>query len=396
LNHFYRLVALLICASLTATRAEISNPATDWMAGQFGVGVHYLKGSLSGQNADWNKTVESFDAKKFAESVNKTGAKWCLITLGQNSGYYCSPNSVLDRYSGYKPGDRNSNRDLPMDIANALAPYGIRMFFYLPSSVPNGDTKIATAFGLTKKEPGGGNYMMEPEFPPKWGEVIKEWSMRYGDKLWGWWFDGYYTRINYTDSMGRYFSEAVKSGNPKSVLSLAPGTRGAELFKVRSHYADFYAGEQRIRNNNLVCKNRWYTGVDSIGPVQWQSFACFGNDWWGFASGANQYSDSAYVAYSNDVFAHGGAITWDIYVSADGTIPPSVVDQMARTLPRIKTVSALRRETRFAQRESRSLLAPQSPLGPNALGLRDALGKASPVTGSASPWRLLVAPLESR
>jgi hypothetical protein len=374
-------------------RAEISNPATDFMAGQFGLAFHYLKGVTNSQS-DWNKTVESFDAKKFAESVSKTGARWCLITLGQNSGYYITPNSVLDRYSGYKPGERNSNRDLPMDIAAALEPYGIRMFFYLPSSVPNGDTKIASAFGLTVREPGGANYMItDKDFPRKWGEVIQEWSTRYKEKLWGWWFDGYYTRVNFTDSMGHWYSDAVKAGNPGAVISLAPGTRGAELWKVRSRYTDFFAGEQRVHNPLMTPKSRWYTGVDSIGPVQWQSIACFGGEWWGWAnSKPNQYSDSLYIAYSNEVFAHGGAITWNLYVDATGTVYPTQVEQMARCLPKIKMVSALRRDALRPAKTARGpalLLAP-SLLGADRLGLRDVLGQAAPVTGA--PWRLYISP----
>ncbi len=360
----------------------MSNPATDFMAGNFGLAFHYLHG-VTGSQSDWNKTVESFDVQKFAANVNKTGAKWCLLTLGQNSGYYMCPNAVLDRYSGYKAGERNANRDLPMEVAAALEPYGIRMFFYLPSSVPNGDTRISSAFGLTTREPGGSNFMItDKDFPRKWGEVIQEWAVRYKTKLWGWWFDGYYTRVNFTDSMGHWYKDAVSAGNPGAVISLAPGTRGAELWKVRSHSSDFFAGEQRIHNAAMACKNRWYTGVDSIGPVQWQTIACFGNEWWGWSGNTpNQYTDSAYVAYANDVFAHGGAITWNLYIDATGTIYPTQVEQMARTLPKLKTAVAVRREATLQWK--RGAARGELFLGADRMGLpdeasrRDLLGRSS-------------------
>ena len=98
-----------------------------WLkAAKFGVFVHYL-----GEGPDWNKRVESFDIEKFAEQLEQTGAGYLIFTLGQNSGYYCSPNATYEKYAGYKTGERCSRRDLPMEIADALAKRGIRLMLYL-------------------------------------------------------------------------------------------------------------------------------------------------------------------------------------------------------------------------------------------------------------------------
>jgi hypothetical protein len=318
--------------AVSPLRADLQNPDTDWMSGEYGLGFHYLRGNIKGQDSDWNTTVESFNTQKFADSVAATGAKWVLFTLGQNSGYYCSPNRTLDSISGYKPGERNSIRDLPLDIMNALAPKGIRTMLYLPSSVPNGDSKIATAFGLSQKEPGGSNYMITPQFMLKWAMVIREWSMRYGTKLSGWWFDGYYRRVGFTDSLGVIYRDAVKSGNAKSLISLCGGIRDSEELRGISRWSDYLSGEQN--DGTWIPKSRWYTGNDGIGPVQWHSFCQFTPGWW---QEGNRYTDDEYVTYANAVYKNGGGISWNCFVYADGTMSPAVLAQLKRTKPRIIT-----------------------------------------------------------
>ena len=314
-----------------ALHADPRNPDTDWMSGQYGVGFHFLKGAQQGQLPDWNQSVALFDAEKFAADVERTGAKWVLFTLGQNSGYYCAPNRVLDSISGYQPGQRNSLRDLPMDISKALEPKGIRMLFYLPSSVPTGDARIAAAFGLSQREPGGANYMVNEAFMHKWAQVIREWSLHYGGKLHGWWFDGYYRRVGFTDSLGKIYRDAVRAGNARSVLSLCGGIRDQEELRAISNWSDYLCGEQN--DAAWIPKERWYTGSDGLGPVQWQTFAQFTPDW---TQDGNRYGDDAYVNYANATLKNGGAITWNLYVNANGSISPGVMAQLDRTRSRIR------------------------------------------------------------
>src|SRR4030042_968141 len=101
---------------------------------KFGVFIHYL-----GEGPTWNERVESFDVERFAEQIRLTRAGYVILTLGQNSGYYCSPNETYEKYAGYKTGERCSRRDLPMEIAEALAQRGIRLMLYLPSRSPQAD-----------------------------------------------------------------------------------------------------------------------------------------------------------------------------------------------------------------------------------------------------------------
>jgi hypothetical protein len=167
--------------------------------------------------AEWNAAVNSFNVPAFAKQVANTGATNILLMLGQNTGYYCSPNSVYEQYAGVAPGTRCSTRDLPMEIADALAAEGIGMYLYLPEDVGWGDTKAAGNFGLTSLAVG--NWVVDANFTPKWNAVIKTWAERYGSKVKGWFFDGYEARWGVTAAMANSYSATCKSVNPCAVVT---------------------------------------------------------------------------------------------------------------------------------------------------------------------------------
>ena len=166
---------------------------------------------------EWNAAVNSFDVPSFAAQVANTGAKNILLMLGQNSGYYCSPNSVYETYAGVAPGTRCSARDLPMELADALAAKGVGLYLYLPEDVGWGDTKAAKGFGLTSLAVG--NWVVDASFTPKWNAVIKTWADRYGSKVKGWFFDGYEARWGVTATMANSYSATCKAANPCAVVT---------------------------------------------------------------------------------------------------------------------------------------------------------------------------------
>ena len=167
------LVTLLWATAHAAVsdRAQNRDGSKDWLADAgYGVFVHYLGGG-----PDWNDRVNSFDVGRFADQVAQTGAAYLVFTLGQNSGYYCSPNATYEKYAGYQSGQRCSRRDLPMEIADALGKKGIRLMLYLPSRSPQQDEQaMANLNDVNEQQPA------PQEFTRKWSEVIREWSLRYG------------------------------------------------------------------------------------------------------------------------------------------------------------------------------------------------------------------------
>jgi hypothetical protein len=191
------------------------------------------KGYTSSQ---WNAAVNSFNVPAFAAQVQATGAKNILLMLGQNTGYYCSPNSAYETYAGVSPGTRCSTRDLPMEIADALSPMGIGMYLYLPEDVGWGDTKAANNFGLSSLAVS--NWVVDGNFTPKWNAVVKTWADRYGSKVKGWFFDGYEIRWGVTQAMAQTYRNTCLAANPCGIVTFN-GTNSNPI-------SDTQRGETRI------------------------------------------------------------------------------------------------------------------------------------------------------
>jgi hypothetical protein len=196
------LIAILLALTGSA-QAEPSNRNTDWFSqAKYGVFIHFLPPGNEGL-----KQVGQFDVKALATQLEEMGAGYFVLTLGQNSGYFNSPNAAYEKRTGYAPGERCSTRDLPLELYQALQPKGIQLMLYLPCQVPNEDARAQKAFGLPE---GARDQPLDRTFAEKWSEVIQEWSDRYGDKVAGWWFDGGYEHIHFNDAIAERYAAAVK------------------------------------------------------------------------------------------------------------------------------------------------------------------------------------------
>jgi len=313
-------------------KADTNNPSTIWISGSWGMGFHYLQDkfpeTMNGGSKEWNDAVNAFDVNKFADGVQRAGAKWVLFTLGQNSGYYCAPNATLDKYSGYKAGQKNSTRDLPMDLIKALRAKGIRLVLYLPSNAPAADSTIAKGLGLTQMN--GGNWVINQTFLTRWSEVIAEWSKRYGTDLSGWWFDGWYSGSGFTASYGKYYADAVRAGNPQGVFCVNTGL-AANGLKLGSNYADHSALE--AKDLNYKCTGRWLTSTNgTVGPLQWATFTLLGGGWWTEGS-KDRYTEKEVKDYMTSTMGNGGGITWATYVNYKGDVSERQIKLLSTAAP---------------------------------------------------------------
>ena len=59
--------------------------------------------------------MAGFDVEALAQQLEGMGARYFVLTLGQNAGWVNSPNAAYDRMAGFRPGERCSTRDLPLD-----------------------------------------------------------------------------------------------------------------------------------------------------------------------------------------------------------------------------------------------------------------------------------------
>src|SRR5579871_1116064 len=297
----------------------------DWMPqAQWGVMTHYLADwqardhGLTMSVDQWNKMVDGFDVEGMAKALESVGARYYQISIGQNSGYYLSPNAAYDKIVGIQPS-KCSRRDLVADLAAALSKRGIRLLVYLPSGAPAGD-KIADTALEWRNGP-----LANKEFQRKWEQIIREWSLRWGKKVSGWWFDGCY----FPNSMYRSldapnfasFAAAARAGNPDAAVAFNPGV----VYRMLSltPYEDYTAGE--IDKPDQVTIRRSADG--KVDGTQIHMLSYLGQTW---GQGAEpRFTTEQVLAYTHKVRDAGGAVTWDVPVDITGKIAPAFIAQLS-------------------------------------------------------------------
>jgi hypothetical protein len=309
-------------------KASTSQPDTEsraaWLAqAAFGVMTHYLADwraktdgvSMSVEN--WNDLIDRFDVEGLAAQLSSAGASYHILTIGQNSGYYASPNATYDRLVGIQPS-KLSRRDLIADMAAALARRGIRLIVYLPAGAPNSDR---TARDALQWQNGAHPNL---EFQRKWEQVIREWSLRWGTKVSGWWFDGCY----WPNTMYRRreapnfesFAAAARAGNPAAAIAFNPGVvrRLVSIAPVE----DYTAGEQS--DPARVEIRRAQNGI--VDGAQAHILSYLGTTW---GMGEPRFSTAAVVEFTNTLKKAGAAVTWDVPVQSNGLIAQPFLTQLA-------------------------------------------------------------------
>lgn len=324
---------LMLCV-LPAT-AQPTDPAakgrTDWFKdARWGVFTHYMADTVLENPTveEWNKAVDSFDVKAMADRLEKMGAGYYVITLGQNSGFYCSPNATYDKIVGISPS-KCSKRDLVADLAQALGPKGIRLMVYLPSGAPDRDPEAMKALewknGKHPRWEKREGPVADPDsrlesFQRKWESVIREWSTRWGTRVSGWWFDGCYfpdAMYNFPDPPNfESFAAAARAGNPGSIVAFNPGV--VDPIITLTPAEDYTAGEINDAEK-VVCGGRW------IGQAQYHMLSYLGQTW---CNRTPRYTPEKIISITRGIVDKGGVVTWDVPPNADGSIPQEYVDQL--------------------------------------------------------------------
>jgi Alpha-L-fucosidase len=313
---------LAIVFSLVALSATAEDRAAWMQQAKWGVMSHYLADwqarvhNLNMSVEEWNKLVDNFDVEALATQLQSAGVPYYQITIGQNSGYYVSPNATYDKLVGIKPS-KCSRRDLIADLYEALHKRGLKLMVYLPSGAPGGD-KVAGAALQWQNGP-----YPNKEFQSKWEQIIREWSTRWGKKVSGWWFDGCY----FPNSMYRSaqppnfasFAAAARAGNPGAIVAFNPGV----VYRMLSMtpYEDFTAGE--IDKPDLVTVRRSSGGT--IDGTQIHMLSFLGEKW---GMGDPRFTTDEAVRYTMRILEYGGAVTWDVPLNLNGTIPQPFIDQL--------------------------------------------------------------------
>lgn len=298
------------------------NPNTEWLRqAKWGLFSHYMVHMPSGPVPEgmtgkkWNKKVNSFQIKKFADQLTELKVPYFFITIGQGGGYYCSPNKSYEKLFGPSDG-KLSKRDLVLELGKELTSRGIRLGVYLPA--------------LGRRD--------DPDKQKMYREVITEWSTRWGELVSAWWIDG---AVYQSPEVFKAYTDAFKSGNPKSIVAynVGPvGTRRQQLVPV-TEYEDFLAGEcdytlptcanipevlAKGRHFNRYETTDYYRGPNILGDQL--HFLSFLGSWW--STGQPRFPDELVIGWTRHIIDNSGAVTWDLPLSDDGIIPENYFNQV--------------------------------------------------------------------
>ncbi len=300
---------------------------------KWGVFTHYLYGTpslpetVSGDD-DWNRRVDSVDVKKLAQTLHRVGAGYYFITLMQGRKYMLGPNATFDRIAGTKPGEACSRRDLVLELAHELKRYDIDLYLYYTGDGPYMDDEVAQKFGFA--EPRGHVTM---DFVSRWAEVLKEYAVRYGELVRGWWIDGCYDELfGYTQELLEPYYDAVKAGNSDAILACNNGVKQELLKWFRRE--EFTCGE--FEDFLYIPKSRFIDGAQAhiLAPL---GISKNGHSWCSWAETGCKRSAEHVIDYVKKVNEAGGVVTIDVKIHDDGTFEEDQLELLTRLSEAVPT-----------------------------------------------------------
>lgn len=285
---------------------------TDWLYNaKWGVFTHYLYDTVN--------TVATVDVPRLAKKIADTGAGYYFITVMQRSRYMLAPNETYNRITGYKSGEACPERDIIEELYEELSKYGVKLCLYYTGDGPIDDEKAGSAMGLLTENITGKPERITKEFVSNWASVLREYSLRYGDKISAWWIDGCYQWLGYEEETLGMLADAARAGNPDALVSLNCGVN--ERVSSYSRHDDFTTGEM----------NSFKDLPDSrfVGGSQWHTLIHLGTFW---AEPDCQIDGESLSDYVNAVHERGGVVTIDIAITSEGEL----YDNQLETLSKIK------------------------------------------------------------
>jgi hypothetical protein len=322
-----------------ATPGAWQRANTDWLlACRWGVFSCFLADTASNLQPvsltadEWNRRVDAFDVAGLTRQLVQAHVPYFILTIGQNSGHYLSPNRTYDEITGIKPS-KCSRRDLIADLAKAFEPHGIRLLVYLPGGAPATD-----AVAKEKLESPADDRLSSLQ--RHWEAVCREWSLRWGRAVHGWWIDGPYNAPAYSHPDApnyRSFAEALKAGNPDSIVAFNNGLR-LPLYSM-TEYEDFTPGEIErdlpVAPGCLPDYSRLRNFTRFLDGAQLHVLTLMG-EWWG--KGPVRFADELTIGYTKFFNSKGGVVSWDVPLTPTGLLDEAFRPQVEALGRAIKAI----------------------------------------------------------
>jgi hypothetical protein len=292
----------------------VINQKTEWFRNAgYGVFVHYLYDIQNnpdelnsfGKHTSWDECVNDFNVNTFAEQMSQAGAGYVIFTMHQRTRFLIAPNETFDNKTGYLPGEACSTRDLVNDLYQALNQYNIPLLLYWTGDGPRQDEQAAS--GLKYDYDNGDHTQVNTEFVKNWTEVVREYGLRYKDKVVGWWVDGCYQWIGYDDVKLAILVEGLKSGNHDRIIALNNGIQDQVSFY--SNHEQFTCGEaaefKEIPQGSLEK------------GIQWHILSYLGTSW---GQPGTRFKKPYMIDYIKKVNSNKGVVSIDVMLYRNGSI----------------------------------------------------------------------------
>lgn len=291
---------------------------------KFGVFSHFLYGDPGSDTEnppdyDWSARVDAVDVDYIARTLHEMGAGYYIITIMQCVKYMIAPNATYDRIAGTKPGEACAKRDLIMDLADALEKYDIDLYLYFTGDGPFRDEVIGPKFGF-----GPERGTVTRPFVENWASVLREYALRYGKKVKGWWMDGSYHFFGYNDELLSLYHDAMLEGNPDAIVAF----NNSILETPARWYGkeDYLAGEQNDFTNLPTCAFVDGARNHILAPIGKAE-----KPWHRWCKTGCAYTHEEMRDIIRKVHGVGAAITVDMRMNFDGTFDPEQVAVMTMT-----------------------------------------------------------------
>ena len=294
-------------------KARRSRADTDWLTkAGYGLMFHWTSQSLGtdGTIKPFDQAVADFPLDRFVEMVVATGAGYVLFTVGHAQPYCPAP---LSSWEKYHPGN-TTKRDLIAEMAQALNAKGIKLMCYFPTHVVGKYPKASSE-----------------EFTQMTTDILKEFGERYGEKVVGYWFDGFYQCFEkYPDFSFSDFFKVCKAGNSKRIIAV-----NSWIYPNVTEWQDYWAGETANPVGLPV------NGTNARGPGQglrYQALLIMEPYWvqQKVEMPKPQFDAQKLGDYISGCIKNGGAVTINLGIYQDGSVDPRAVDVLKEVRQRIR------------------------------------------------------------
>jgi hypothetical protein len=301
-------------------RAKAARASTDFMVqAKYGVMFHWTTNSINeaGNKVPFQEMVTGFDVPKWTNMVVEMGPGYVLFTPAHAATTFPAP---LKMWEKYHPGS-TTQRDLIMEMADSLNARGIKLMLYFP---PHYVTSTTTAGLMTASR-----------------EILTEIGERYGKKVVGYWFDGYYGTFEaHPDLSFDSLNKFCKAGNPDRVFAL-----NAWIYPNITPWQEYWAGE--AAGLVPVPSSRYLTEGPGTG-LQSHLLVILEPNWWMDQLGRTpSYSGQTMSNYVLGAMRSGVAVTINTMIYVDGTILPAslaVFQAIKQAVANVKPIVSIHAE----------------------------------------------------